>query len=231
MSKAHYKRTSEHIWRGGSRIEYNRPVNSNLEESRGCPLTLGVIADTHIPDRQKALDPRILPLFETRQVSAILHAGDISSPATLEALARVAPVYAVQGNRDWLWLGSLPLIRRLSFNGVEVGLAHGHGGWLHYILDRPVFMLFGVNVERLIARLQSNLPDSDVVVFGHTHLALNRRIDGRLFFNPGSPHFPHRKQPQPSLGLLHIGDEGSVRGEVIDLEGRPICLAAPRSPG
>lgn len=202
-------------------------MSSNLEESRGRPLTLGVIADTHIPDRRKALDPRILPLFEARQVSAILHAGDVSAPAVLDALAQVAPVYAVRGNRDWLWLGGLPLVRRLSFNGVEVGLAHGHGGWLHYMLDRPVFTLFGVNVERLVARLQIRLPGSDVVVFGHTHLPLNRRIDGRLFFNPGSPHFPHRRQPQPSLGLLHFGVEGDVRGEVIDLEGRPIHLAAP----
>jgi len=191
-------------------------------------FTLGVIADTHVPDQQKALDPRILPLFESRRVKAILHAGDVSTPAVLEDLGRVAPVYAVQGNRDWLWLGDLPKTRHLSFNEASIGLAHGHGGWLHYLLDWSVFKLFGVNLERLALRLRTQLPPSDVIVFGHAHLVMNRRINGQLYFNPGSPHFPQPKNPAPSLGLLHIVSGGEVRGEIIDLDGRLIRAGAPK---
>ncbi|MCC7129291.1 MAG: metallophosphoesterase family protein [Anaerolineae bacterium] len=186
------------------------------------PFTLGVIADTHVPDRRKALDPRILPLFEFCGVRAILHAGDVSAPAVLEDLRRVAPVFAVRGNRDWLWLGSLPPTRHLSFNGVSIGLTHGHGGWLRYLLDWPVYKLFGVNLERLALRQQAQFPPSNVIVFGHAHLIMNRRINGQLYFNPGSPHFPQPKKPVPSLGLLHIENGGKVRGEIIDLEGCPI---------
>ncbi|MBN1147796.1 MAG: hypothetical protein JXA78_11115, partial [Anaerolineales bacterium] len=47
--------------------------------------------------------------------------------------------------------------------------------------------------------------------------SLNRWLDGRLLFNPGSPHFLKKKELAPSLGLLHISAEGEVRGEIVNL--------------
>ncbi len=52
-----------------------------------------------------------------------------------------------------------------------------------------------------------------VIVFGHGHLPLNEWIDGRLVFNPGSPHFPSEKKLAPSLGFLHISGESEVRDD------------------
>lgn len=183
---------------------------------------MGVIADTHIPDRQKALDPRILPLFKMRRVQAILHAGDVCTPSVLDELSQAAPVYAVQGNRDWLLLGKLPMKRLLQFGGMTIGLAHGHGGWIKYLLDRPALALHGVNFDRFVPRLQAEFPEADAVVFGHAHLTLNQRINGQLFFNPGSPHFPHYKQSAPSLGFLHIRNGGGIRGEIVYLQDQEI---------
>ena len=40
--------------------------------------TLGVITDTHIPQRIKTLPPRVFEVF--RGVDRILHAGDINAP-------------------------------------------------------------------------------------------------------------------------------------------------------
>jgi predicted phosphodiesterase len=54
------------------------------------------------------------------------------------------------------------------------------------------------------------------IVFGHTHRALNHRVNGVLMFNPGSPHFPEVKNVPPSVGLLHIR-AGAVEGEIINL--------------
>ncbi len=180
-------------------------------------ITLGVIADTHIPDRRPALDGRILPLFRERGVKAILHAGDVSVPAVLEELRKVAPVYAVKGNRDWIWLRNLPAEQNLVFGGVKIGMAHGHGGWLNYVLDRPVFMVRGYYHSRLLPRLKARFPSARVIVFGHGHLSLVKWKDDQLYFNPGSPHFPTKKNITPSLGFLHIRENGEVDGEIVFL--------------
>ena len=41
--------------------------------------SLGVLADTHIPDRVPELDPQIIQVFRRAGVAAILHAGDVSA--------------------------------------------------------------------------------------------------------------------------------------------------------
>ena len=63
-------------------------------------IRLGVISDTHIPDRARRLNERVIPVFREAGVSAILHAGDVSTPRVLKQLEEVAPVYATRGNRD-----------------------------------------------------------------------------------------------------------------------------------
>jgi len=157
-------------------------------------ITLGVLSDTHIPDRAQHLHPQIIPIFKQAGVQTILHAGDISTPAVLTELRQVGTVYAVRGNRDWFSLRDLPDTQALIIAGVPIILTHGHGGWLEYVRD------------------------TRVIVFGHTHTALNLWVDGQLFFNPGSPHFPEDKNAAPSLGLLHIEAGGRVAGELIQLE-------------
>ena len=47
----------------------------------------------------------------------------------------------------------------------------------------------------------------DVIVYGHSHKALNEVIDGVLLFNPGIA--------RSSYGILTIGEE--VLGEIFDL--------------
>jgi putative phosphoesterase len=187
-------------------------------------LTLGVIADTHVPDRRRSLDPRVLDMLRSRDISAILHAGDVSSPGVLAELEQIAPVYAVRGNRDWLWLRHLPFERMMTFAGVTIAMTHGHGTWWRYFLDRPYFMLYGYRHERLLPRLLAGFRQAEVIVFGHGHLPLNEWIDGKLLFNPGSPHFPSKKNLAPSLGFLHIQERSEIRdkrkviGEIVTLD-------------
>jgi len=189
-----------------------------LQTPAGKMLTLGVLSDTHIPDRARRLHPGILPMFRDAGVSAILHAGDISVPGVLAQLAQVAPVYAVRGNRDIFWRHRLPLALNLNFNGLEIGLAHGHGGWRSYLVDRIYFMFNGYHHERLLPRLLAGFPQANVIVFGHGHLPFNRWLDNQLLFNPGSPHFPEKTGLAPSVGFLHISAESEVRGEIVVLD-------------
>ena len=181
-------------------------------------VKIGVIADTHIPDRARKLNPRVLEIFQDSQVDGILHAGDVSAPYVLEELEEIAPVYAVRGNRDWLLLSSLPMTLNLEFAGISIGLTHGHGGWKNYLADRLYLLFHDYSHELLLPRLVETFPHTRVIVFGHGHVPLNSWMDGKLLFNPGSPHFPHTKRITPSLGLLHLSAGGEVKGEIILLD-------------
>jgi len=180
-------------------------------------LTLGVISDTHIPDRTRHLNPKIIPSFREAGVQAILHAGDVSVRSVLDELGLVAPVYAVRGNRDWVALRDLPFSLQITFNGVKIGLAHGHGRWWEYLIERVYFILNGYRLERFTPRLVDAFPDARVIVFGHTHYPVNLWQDGKLLCNPGSPHFPGEEEITPSIGFLYIDTGGDVKGEIVPL--------------
>jgi putative phosphoesterase len=181
-------------------------------------FTLGILADTHIPDRALSLHPQIIPIFRQARVRAILHAGDISSPAVLEELRQAAPVYAVRGNRDWFMLRKLPEVLFLEFCNIPIVLTHGHGNLHEYLVDKYRYMKEGYRLERYQPRLRAAFPEARVIVFGHTHFAVNEWADGQLLFNPGSPHFPGDVKKAPSLGLLHFEDGGKVTSELAPLE-------------
>jgi len=180
-------------------------------------LTLGVIADTHIPDRAAQIPLTALDLFTKHNVHAILHAGDLSVQQVLHQLAEIAPVHAIRGNTDVLLLGKLPWKRQLEFSGVSIGMAHGHGNWLKYIPNRIDYFLHGpkkFSYYEETARQQ--LPGCQVVVCGHTHVPANYWREGQLIFNPGSATKPNTVMASlpPSVGLLHLS-QGNVRGEIV----------------
>lgn len=180
-------------------------------------MIVGVISDTHVPDRRRDLHPGVIPLFRQAGVEAILHAGDVSVGQVLIELGQVAPVYAVRGNRDWVAMRQLPNTLRLNFAGVTLGMAHGHGHWWNYVANRAEYLLRGFRLEMFLPRLLEAFPDVQVIVFGHIHRPLNLLVDGRLIFNPGSPHFPDGQEITPSVGLLTIEAVGKVKGEIVYL--------------
>lgn len=182
-------------------------------------LTVGVIADTHIPDRVRALHPQVIPLLEAANVSLILHAGDISGHGVLEELERVAPVAAVRGNRDWAFLNTLPLVLELNLANVSVVLAHGHGGFLSYLKDKYLFLRDGYDFTRYQKKLVKLVPDARVIIFGHTHRIENVVIRDRLWFNPGSASFGFGLEAMPSIGVLRFYERGEVKGDVLRLNG------------
>ncbi|NNG06210.1 MAG: YfcE family phosphodiesterase, partial [Desulfobacteraceae bacterium] len=55
----------------------------------------------------------------------------------------------------------------------------------------------------------------DVIVYGHSHQAVNYVKDGILLFNPGTATgFSYSKDH--SLGILELGE--TIRGEIIPIE-------------
>ena len=137
---------------------------------------IGVISDTHGLVRPEAL--RALAGAEL-----ILHAGDVGTPAVLDALARVAPVVAVRGNND-----RGPWARGLA----ETEVVERAG--------RSLYMLHDLHDLALDPRGAG----FDAVIAGHSHQPRIERRDGVLYVNPGSAG-PRRFRLPVCVAQLTIG--------------------------
>ena len=180
-------------------------------------VRIGVLADTHVPDRVGDLHPDILPIFQQHQVDLIIHAGDISIPAVLEKLESVAPVEAVQGNRDWWRMKELPPSKNISIKEVKLLITHGHGHFFSYLWDKVPYWLLGYRFERFVRKFSRMQLDFDIVIFGHSHRPENRWVDGKLYFNPGSAYDPLWNHQGPSIGVIEVGKGKQVDSRVIRL--------------
>lgn len=150
--------------------------------------TIGVLADTHCPEFIEQIPEAVFRAFEG--VARILHAGDVNARSTLDELARIAPVDAVRGDHDEA-LSELPLTRELTVEGKRIVVVHGNRSrWVeepHTLLWTLSLGVFRAHFD-LPRSLRRRFPDADVIVYGHTHRADARTIDGALLFNPGGVH-------------------------------------------
>jgi len=162
-------------------------------------MALAIISDTHLPRGGRVLPPACVERL--READAILHAGDLmelSVLARLEALG--PPVYAVRGNVDSAELQArLPLTRIVEVAGARIAMVHDGGP-----------------AAGRLERLRRRFPDSDAVVFGHSHLPLHEERDGFAIFNPGSPT-ERRRAPVHTMGIATIRD-GRPAFELIALD-------------
>jgi hypothetical protein len=174
-------------------------------------ITFGVLADTHVPDRARHLQPEILKAFKINAVDHILHAGDVSSWMVIRKLEEIAPVTIVQGNRDILFGMHLPKHQTLIFNNLKIVLAHGHRSLLHYLIDKFSYFREGYLFDRYYRQLHQDYPDADIIVFGHTHHQTARWVDGQLLFNPGVAYPCRYNNFRAQFGMLSITAEGLIQ--------------------
>lgn len=160
------------------------------ERAFSPPLTIGVIADTHIYSYgTRRLPDEVLDLFRRFEVGLILHAGDINNARVIDLLSAVAPVLAVKGNNDDQVLSQLlPLTEYFRVGRHRFALLHGH---------------LGQTARSEAAKLAGKV---DCVVYGHSHIPKIEQVDGSILFNPGSAT-DRRWQEHFGLGLIHITDE------------------------
>lgn len=151
-------------------------------------MRIAVLADTHA-DRLEYLPQKVI--YALSGVDLVIHAGDFTDLKLLMDLKQLKEVKAVHGNMDSRQLRSvLPTNEVVETNGKRIGITHGSGApW-------------GIE-ERVRKVFESDR--TDVIVYGHSHRAQNKYINGILFFNPG--------KAADSFGIITI--DGEVRGEVI----------------
>ena len=159
-------------------------------------MIIGVLSDTHSLN----IPSQVIERFKS--VDLIIHAGDICDAQTLKMLKKIAPTTAVQGNMDDLTLKKeLPLKEIITYGDLKIGVTHGH---------------IGDGREALKNAMSSFKDDKmDVVIFGHSHQALNERVGDTLYFNPGSPN-DVVKAKFFSFGLISI-EAGKIKAEIIKI--------------
>jgi putative phosphoesterase len=125
----------------------------------------------------------------------VVHAGDWVDAALLDLFeARSRRLVGVYGNNDHGTLRErLPEVARAEIEGVRIAVVHETG-------DRKG------REERCAARF----PDTDVLVFGHSHIPWDTTAPGGLrLLNPGSPT-DRRRQPQGTF-VTAVASDGELR--------------------
>lgn len=167
-------------------------------------MLIGLISDTHIPDRAKIVPQKVFDAFDG--VDLILHAGDLTSLKVIDELEQIAPVIAIQGNMDRVNGIDLPIAKVLEVEDLKVGIAHGE------VYPRA-------DTQQLVY-LAKEL-DVDILVSGHSHQPKIEQSEGVLLLNPGSPVVP--RLADRTVILLEIKNK-EVNVEIIKI-GAPVCSA------
>ncbi len=160
-------------------------VREGQEKEEDERILLGVISDTHVPTRAKAVPGEVFQIFEKARY--IIHAGDIVDLSVIQELERIAPVVAVKGNMDLVAVRErYPYVDSIEVLGWRIGVVHDgipalRKGKLKKLAKKNGF---------------------DVLVFGHSHRGVVKIEDGILFINPGSPTRPLLSKP--SVGILEV---------------------------
>jgi uncharacterized protein len=149
-------------------------------------LIVGVISDTH-----GLLRPEAIAALGGSNL--IVHAGDAGSADVLEALGRIAPVFAVRGNVDeGAWAMALPET-----------LAVRAGDALLYVLHD-------------LKRMQRRPHGVQAVISGHSHQPSIEQRGSVLYLNPGSAG-PRRFRLPVSLARMEVRGD-IVAAEIIQLQ-------------
>jgi predicted phosphodiesterase len=93
-----------------------------------------------------------------------------------------------------------PETLQLDLDGLRVAMIHDAGP-----------------AESRPRRMRRRFPEADLVVFGHSHIPLDRTDEGLRIFNPGSPT-DRRRQPSGTMGLLRIEDGKLVEARIDPVE-------------
>ncbi|MBW4033529.1 MAG: metallophosphoesterase family protein [Acidobacteria bacterium] len=153
-----------------------------------------LISDTHVPARARELPRQLWDAVDAADV--VIHAGDWTSIQLLDELGqRAARLVAVRGNNDTdpEFAQRLPELAELEIEGIRVAVVHETGA----ATGREL-------------RCAARFPDTDVLVFGHSHIPWDSTAgSGLRLLNPGSPT-DRRRQPHGTF-VTALAQDGQLR--------------------
>lgn len=151
-------------------------------------MLIGVLSDTHGKAKRARAAVRLL---EKVGAAALVHCGDVGSEAVLDELAG-RPTSFIWGNTDEDTDGLAAHARSLGLDppGRCPRVLHLAGRTIHvYHGHEPEFARLLRRLEQSAAASAPAAADApDVVLYGHTHVADQRRLGSVLLVNPGALH-------------------------------------------
>ncbi|SHN49203.1 hypothetical protein SAMN05660350_00058 [Geodermatophilus obscurus] len=162
------------------------------------PVSLVFTADTHVPKRARDLPHVLWAAIDAADV--VVHAGDWVDVSLLDRLEeRARRLVAVHGNNDHGPLRErLPEVARAEVEGIRLAVVHETG-----------------DSRGREARCAARFPDTDLLVFGHSHIPWDTVAtsagapSGLRLVNPGSPT-DRRRQPHGTF-VTAVADDGVLR--------------------
>lgn len=128
----------------------------------------------------------------------IVHCGDGDEQVQLlKDTYKDKMIVGVRGNCDWN--SFLPSKETLSILGKKIFITHGH--------------LYNAKVGLYQILCAAREEGADILLYGHTHIAMNAYEDGLYMMNPGSCH-----GYMASYGILEITENGDVLTNIVKVK-------------
>ena len=145
-------------------------------------MRIGILSDTHTKVKKAKAT---LDLLIENGAEFIIHAGDVYEYETLELLKNCGKRYVcVYGNND-------------------AHLVEFHNDY--NLVQEPYYFKLADTNFKLMHLPFYMTPDTEVVIFGHTHEFKSEFIEGTLFLNPGESCA--RNKPVSECVLLEIKEK------------------------
>lgn len=152
-----------------------------------------VVSDTHGDFNSLLCAVKAQPDAEV-----IVHCGDGDEQVhLLKETVKDKMIVGVRGNCDWN--SFLPSKETLKICGKKIFITHGH--------------LYNAKVGLYTIMCAAREEGADILLYGHTHIAMNTYEDGLYMMNPGSCH-----GYMASYGIIEITENGDVLTNIVKLK-------------
>lgn len=194
----------------------------NLIDPQDVITTIGLISDTHMPQRWAKIPTAVSQIFANVQM--IFHAGDVGELWVLDELSRIAPVVAVHGNDETEEATrELPYQQVVTVAGQRLLIWHSH---YPNEVDEMHARRSGILREGLLRNIaRAKSAGARLVHFGHWHLPLIFEHEGIVAVNAGAiaSGNPYQQQTIQTVALLFVLRDGRFHITHVN-------LAAPERP-
>lgn len=160
-------------------------------------MVIAVISDTH---RQANCIVKAVEEAKNANSDMLIHLGDNVADIKLIREHFNKEIVFVRGNCDFE--SDVKLEKMIKINGVNILITHGHEYNVKYNILNLKFRALEIGAQ--------------VVLYGHSHVAMVERESNIIIVNPGSASLP--RSQNKSMAFIKIDEKSNVQVEIKQLD-------------